>query len=70
MNAERERSSLQEKLSRLQHEMSEAVAGHARQKREMDGQIEQQTNSISNLQAELRNLHSAAEQTRSVLVSL
>jgi len=70
MNAERERSSLQEKLSKLQHELSEAVASHARQKREMEGHNEQQTNSISNLQSELRNLQTAAEQTRCLRISL
>ena len=63
-HAEYERSSLNEKLTSVQRELSAAVAEHGRQKREMIARQEQQSQYIDALQLELKNVQEHLEHAK------
>jgi len=63
-HAEQERSSVQEKLTSVQRELSAAVAEHGRQKREMSSRHELQSQHIDSLQLELKNIQQHLEHTK------
>lgn len=62
--AEYERSSLNEKLTSVQRELSAAVGEHGRQKREMIARQEQQSQYIDALQLELKNVQEHLEHAK------